>query len=91
MAKNFQTINEFLQNPFHTATDVNKDATYKSKYLTSSANNKIRLVAICVIEGSYYYHVRIPSESQKNENYEYDVVIRFFTDKPAFILNLVMF
>ena len=82
MVKKFQTISEFLQNPFHTSSDVNKDTTYNSKYVSFSANNKIRLVAICVIEGSYYYHVRIPSESQKNENYEYDVVIRFFTDKP---------
>ena len=80
MAIKYQTINEFLLSPFGISSDVNKDSTYNTKYLSFVSSNKIRLYAVCEIEESFYYHIKIPSESHKNENYEYDVVIRFFTD-----------
>ena len=80
MASKFQTITEFLLSPFNNPNDVNKDSTYSSKYSSYVSTNKIRLNAVCVIEESYYYHIKIPSESNKDGNYEYDVVIRFFTD-----------
>ena len=80
MAIKYQTNNEFLLSPFGISSDVNKDSTYSTKYLSFVSSNKIRLYAVCEIEESFYYHIKIPSESHQNENYEYDVVIRFFTD-----------
>lgn len=82
MANKYQTLSGFLLSPFHGKEDVEKDASYNSKYTAFVASNKIRLQAVCEIEDSYYLHIKVPSESQKNGNYEYDVVIRFFTDDP---------
>lgn len=76
----FQTLSGFLLSPFGTPEDLTKDMTYASKYRSFVATNSIKLVAVCEIEDSYYYHLHIPSES-KDGKYNYDVVIRFFTDK----------
>ena len=86
MKSKYQTLSEFLLSPFHKKEDLSKDITYSSKYRQFVQSNKIRIYAICEIEDSYYYHIKIPSESQKNGKYEYDVVIRFFTDNPD-VLN----
>lgn len=82
MTSKYQTISGFLIAPFRDRTNVEKDVTYDSKYRSFILSNKIRIFAMCVIEDSYYIHIKVPSESQKNGNYEYDVVIRFFTDNP---------
>ena len=81
MANKYQTITEFLLSPFNNPSDANKDSTYNTKYSAYVSTNKIRIHAVSVIEDSYYYHIKIPSESNKDGNFEYDVVIRFFTDK----------
>jgi hypothetical protein len=82
MASKYQTITGFLMSPFKNGGNVERDATYDSKYRSFVTTNKIKVFAMCVIEDSYYIHVKVPSESQKDGKYEYDVVIRFFTDNP---------
>lgn len=82
MATKYQTLSGFLLSPFHNSGNLERDVTYDSKYRSFVSTNKIRVFAMCVIEDSYYIHIKVPSESQKNGAYEYDVVIRFFTDKP---------
>lgn len=80
MANKYQNISEFLVSPFNSASDINKDTTYNTKYTAFVSSSKIRIKAVCAIEDSYYYHILIPSESNKGGNLNYDVVIRFFTD-----------
>lgn len=77
----YQTISEFLRVPFGNAGDQSKLAKYNSLY--NMNNSKIILNAHTKIEDSYYFHVKVPSETQKDGNVHYDVVIRFFTDKPG--------
>ena len=74
----YQTLSEFLQSPFGSGADQNKLIKYNAMY--NSNINKIVLNAYTKIEDSYYFHVKVPSESQKSGNVQYDVVIRFFTD-----------
>lgn len=78
----YQTLSEFLFDPFNRGANLNKDQTYNSKYTAFVSQNKIVLKAVCEIEGSYYYHILIPSESLKDKDLKYDVIIRFFTDNP---------
>ena len=80
MTRKYQTIYEFLTNPFRGTNNVAKLTEYDSKYRAFVAANKISVSAVTEIEKSVYIHVKVPSESQKNENYFYDVVIRFFTE-----------
>lgn len=82
MTSKYQTLTSFLMNPFKNGGDVQRDATYDAKYRSFVSTNKIKVFAMCIIEDSYYIHVKVPSESQKDGKYEYDVVIRFFTDNP---------
>ena len=77
---NYQTISEFLLKPFGTDEDVNKDQTYATKYRALLSKSGIKLKAVAEVEKSWYFHVTVASESQ--QGYAYDVVIRFFTDKP---------
>jgi hypothetical protein len=81
MASKYQTLSDFLLSPFNRKEDLTKDTEYATKYRQYVSKNQIRLVSTCEIEESFYLHVKIPSESN-NGKYEYDVVIRFFTDKP---------
>ena len=83
MASKYQTLSNFLLSPFNRKEDLSKDISYSDKYRTFVEKNSIRIYAMCVIEDSYYIHMKVPSESQKDSNYEYDVVIRFFTDDPV--------
>ena len=71
MAKKYQTLSEFVLRPFGKASDVNKDATYGKKYTELTRQGQIQLVAVANVESSYYFHIKIPSESQKNKNYKY--------------------
>ena len=80
MPVKYQTIAEFLRSPFGTISRNDKLTKYNSLYMSNTS--KIILNAYTKIEESYYFHVKIPSESQKDGNVYYDVVIRFFTDKP---------
>lgn len=80
MAK-FQTLDEFLRNPFGKSTDVLK--TQKYQLLYNKNTDRIRLKSYTQIDDSYYFHVIVPSSTnQKDDKVYYDVVIRFFTDKP---------
>ena len=81
----YQTLEEFLRSPFGNASSNPNFAKYHSAYLTSK--NKIILNGHTKIEDGYYFHVKIPSESQKEGNVYYDVVIRFFTDKREYQIS----
>lgn len=87
MKTKYQTLSGFLLSPFNKKADLKKDTDYSTKYIAFSNSNKIRLYSMCIVEDSYYLHIKVPSESQKNGNYEYDVVIRFFTEDPEVIRN----
>lgn len=73
-----QTLAEFLHAPFGRQDLELKKTDYDRKYNEYLRDNKIRLESFTEIEGSYYYHLTIPSESAKDSGYRYDVVIRFF-------------
>ena len=81
MAK-YQTISQFMRSPFNRDADMEKNASYERAYNTFIRNNKIRIAGYTQIEESYYIHIKVPSESQKDNKYEYDVVIRFFSTDP---------
>lgn len=66
--------------PFGNGTAQDKLEKYKSLYIENK--DKIILNAHTKIEDAYYFHVKVPSASQKDGNVYYDVVIRFFTDNP---------
>lgn len=82
MATKYQTLSGFLASPFKEGRNLERDTTYDTKYRSFVSTNKIKVFAMCNIEDSYYIHIKVPSESQKEGKYEYDVVIRFFTDNP---------
>lgn len=75
----YQTLEKFLQQPFGSA---NADRTKLQKYsqMYSENTQKIELYSHTKIEDSYYFHVKIPSESNKDQKVYYDVIIRFFTN-----------
>lgn len=73
-----QTLAQFMRSPFGTPTRE-KEAEYSRKYHEYKVNRKIDLVGYTTIEDSYYYHIKIPSES-KEGRIQYDVVVRFFSD-----------
>lgn len=81
--KKYQTISEFMMSPFGIYSSMEKNNKYEALYENFVKSNKIYIAGFTNIEDSYYVHIKIPSESQKDGKYEYDVVIRFFTDKPA--------
>lgn len=78
---NYQTLSDFLLLPFGIKSNAQKLIKYEILYKVE--DNKIILNAYTKIDESYYFHVKIPSETQKDGNVFYDVVIRFFTDKPS--------
>lgn len=75
----YQTISEFLHTPFGKTSTQSKLTKYNTSY--NANRNDIILNAYTKIDDAYYFHVKIPSESQKDGNVYYNVVIRFFTDK----------
>lgn len=81
----YQTISEFLYAPFGTVTNQSKLGKYRTLYNVNK--DKIILNAYTKIDDAYYFHVKVPSESQKDGNVYYDVVIRFFTDKKEALLS----
>jgi hypothetical protein len=80
MKKKYQTLSEFIFSPFNNAGNLQRDNRYDAMYRKFISENKIYVKATTKIEDSYYYLIKIPSESQKDSKVEYDVVIRFFTD-----------
>ena len=75
----FQTLSEFLREPFGRSDDMSKIQKFMTGYREDKY--KIKLNAHTKIGGAYYFHVKIPSKSQKEKNMMYDVVIKFFTNK----------
>lgn len=78
----YQTLTQFYNRPFGSPVEVDALTKLRKNYESYVNENKIRLEAICQVETSYFYHIKVPSESQKSSTlgqYEYDVIIRFFT------------
>lgn len=80
MPTKYQTLSEFILSPFGTKQDLTRDRKYEAMYQNFIRSNQIYIKAYSVIEDSWYILIRVPSESQKGL-VEYDVVLRFFTDK----------
>ena len=81
MAKGkYQTLNQFILAPFNNNDSLERDTKYSTMYQKYRGSNQIKIASTTEIEGAFYFHIKIPSETQ--EGSEYDVVIRFFTDKP---------
>ena len=74
-----QTLAEFLHAPFGRQDLEIKKSDYDRKYNEYLRDNKLRVESFTEVEGSYYYHITVPSESAKDSNYRYDVVVRFYT------------
>lgn len=84
MTSKYQTLEGFLFSPFHkTESHKQKDLDYDTKYRSYINENKISIAGMCEIEDSVFIHVKVPSESQNN--YSYDVIIRFFSTDPLII------
>lgn len=73
-----QTLREFLHAPFGRQDLEIKKNDYEKRYQEYLRDNKIVFEAFTEVEGSYYYHLTVPSESAKTNGYRYDVVIRFY-------------
>ena len=82
MAAELQTLQSFLRTPFGRQDMGDKLQDYEQRYRKYYQSNRIRVVAMTEVEGSYYLHLEVPSESAKEQHYKYDVVIRFFTPDP---------
>lgn len=83
----YQTISEFMRSPFNqfTGENMEKSNKYSKAYDEFVRKNRIYVAGYTTIEDSYYIHIKVPSESQKDHGYEYDVVIRFFSDDPEIL------
>lgn len=82
MIPQVQTLQDFLRIPFGRQDVGNKLSEYEHRYQEYYRSNRIQVVAMTEIEGAYYIHMVVPSETAKDNNYKYDVVIRFFTTNP---------
>lgn len=78
----YQTIKDFMYSPFGDSSSMDKDEKYKKLYNEFVHHLRIYIAGYTVIGDSHYIHIRVPSETQKDNRYEYDVIIKFFTDKP---------
>lgn len=80
--RTFQTFDGFMRMPFQNDRQILKNSNYNRMYEEYRSENRIYLNAYTEVEGSYYVHIKVPSITLKDGKYEYDVVLRFFTDKP---------
>lgn len=88
MSIKYQTLSDFMFSPFHRTDSMDKNTKYEELYKDLNIKRRIHIAGYTVIEDSYYVHVKVPSESHKDNKYEYDVVIRFFTDKPSVKMSM---
>lgn len=81
----YQTLEQFILKPFGSTENMERDTKLNQAYQRIINTQKISIVATTEIEKSFYYHILIPSESQKTnrKDYYYDVVLRFFTEDPS--------
>lgn len=80
MRSKYQTLNQFILSPFYDDASMDKNMKYATRYNSYIQSKSIYVKAITEIEGSWYYHIKVPSEAKEGK-VEYDVIIRFFTDK----------
>lgn len=77
MATTYQTLSDFIKNPFGHGLDSNRNLQLSGNY--EKLGKKISVANVLEIDrNNYMVQVKIPSESNVG-NY-YDVVIHFFTD-----------
>lgn len=76
MDRKYQTLPEWVNNPFGRYEHV-KNSEYDKKYREYMSSNRIKIAGYCEVDGAYFVHITVPSES--NDGYLYDVVLRFFT------------
>lgn len=83
--KKYQTLSQFITKPMHTAESLENDNKLDMMYRKLISSKGVKLEAVTEVEKSYYYHIKIKSDSQEKQgnDYWYDVVIRFFTDDPT--------
>lgn len=81
----YQTLQEFLNHPFNPYGTIEAPGFREEKQRLDAKYEKcmseIYFVSSTEFEGSYFLHIRIPSESRKETFY--DVVIQFFTTDPS--------
>ena len=65
MAAELQTLQSFLRTPFGRQDMGDKLQDYEQRYRKYYQSNRIRVVAMTEVEGSYYLHLEVPSESAK--------------------------
>lgn len=73
-APQFQTLREFIAEPFHNGS-ANVPTEWKNSAEKFTFQGKVRLMKILEYEGSFFYNIEVPSES--NPSLHYDVVIQF--------------
>ena len=74
----FQTLHDFIQNPFG-ITNEKKSDEYEKKYQAMKKKSNFKIEGYTSIDDNYFIHVIVPSDS--NQNQTYDVVVLFFTDE----------
>ena len=72
-----QTLKQFLDKPFG-VPNQQKQLKYDSRYKKYRDENRIKIESAIELDGSFFVHIKVPSESQKGLS-SYDVVIQFFT------------
>ena len=82
----YQTLKEFLESPFGTGKNLERDVKYNLRYETFKSRQKIRIEGYTSVTDDYYIHMVVPSES--DENRSYDVVIRFFSPIKSSLTSL---
>ena len=72
-----QTLQQFLDSPFGLPDKSQKHLKYESRYQVYKKANKIKLEGTHELDGNYFVHLKVPSESN-NADIVYDVVVQFF-------------
>ena len=77
LAVSKQTLAEFIASPFGIKNDQ-KNLKYDSRYQEYKRGNKISVYSTLELDGDFFVHLKVPSESNK-KTVTYDVVVQFFT------------
>lgn len=83
-----QTLEDFIYSPFHKIDTELRRSKYEDRYQKYKRQNKIKIESTIEIDSNYFYHIRVPSES--NEDVLYDVVIQFFTTNEKVMKSLTL-
>lgn len=83
MSAKHQTLTDFYASPFKRGGQlVKQNNEYYETYRKYRMLNKLTVYGVCQIGESFYFHIKVPSESKSDKKYEYDVVVKFYTDDP---------